>query len=397
MIEAKQIPLISTYLNRLDDTLKEKSRIEQASDRGKYPKYLAVSEAIDTYFIYHKLRACCSELSFRLFNNPQKLKHHLSDFKFIAIIKYEIAAYLDEEKNPDIVAYWNLFALLEESYKQTLTKKNEAKYVSEAAYHSYFEWLQKHRTKMILDDVQGILSILTNLVANSNLPKKYWFLLNNELINTLGKKEKLPKGVYKNIILLAYKVKDETIFQNMETNGLTKFTNRYEWAKKFCRAYEKRLLEDDRTYIPFCKSYIEYQKNNLKQAYQYLEGLDYSREMFIKLNIKVLHIQIMIDAILGGVHLRIDKQMSDKLTKVLGSLYKQINAEQSDLSTKHFLYYKNMYDFLQNIWKLYPKRVTMTLKELQQKRLSLKIEIKKCRLIHEQADWLLAKVEQIQR
>ena len=116
MINAKQIPFISIYLNRLDEILKEKSKIEGSDDRSKYPKYLEVSKVLDTYLVYHKLRTYCCELSFRLYNKAAKLNHDLKDFKYIDNIKEDIDNYLDEEYTIEIVAYWKLLPFLEKAY-----------------------------------------------------------------------------------------------------------------------------------------------------------------------------------------------------------------------------------------------------------------------------------------
>ena len=122
--------------------------------------------------------------------------------------------------------------------------------------------------------------------------------------------------------------------------------------------------------------------------------------MFIAMDIKMLHIKIMVDAIFTGENLRIDRNMSDKLEKVLENFYKQVNKEKENrqnLNAFTCSYYDNFQRFSQKIWNLYPRRVKLSLDELKEEREKLIADIRECQFIVTQADWLVEKVEQIKK
>lgn len=394
------------YFEIFEALMDECQKIEAESRREVYPRYKEASESLNTLFIYYKLRLYCSEISYRLLlSQEKKLAHTLKDFKCIDFIRNEIALLLEQiemtknteivekilKQQGNIVAYGYLFNFLE--------KYNNDKKIDALAYIKIFEWMQNHRKYILKDTIEGIFSILGSLAANIKEIQKYSFLANVEIINNFDEKQYLPTGVYKNVITLGLDIEDVELLQSLSDK---KINNKYQWAKAFCKKYEKRLKEDNNAmkgdkilYFEYCMGLIEFEQQNFEVAYTYLQNKKRKKGIFINAAIKMLQIKVMFELLLLN---NLDNEK--KLVRTIDNLRKFLENDSKDkkqLKKENQEYYINFLQLVRKMYRLEYKKQDKSAKILNEKKKKLMEEVEKCDVIKKQTAWFKVKLAQIKK
>lgn len=351
--------LDSKLYQQIQKAQKIRRAIEEKGERGVEPNLLNISHALDTYYVLNKLKIHCFYLSYRHIVQEESIPYHREDFQLMSVICH----WLDQQKDlHPVIDLYNRIRHLYEALEQS-TAADERKFVE------LLQVAKSHYDIQSLAENLDILSLLSNY-AILQLNKKdrrydyHFFVINYEMLRLQygpgqKKRTKIPASVFKNMVVVALRLKGPDIFFRLHIDGVGQgenpISNAQEWVSHFLEHYKFRLSKKDRTtYYPYCKALLEFKRGAYTKAYRTLQHPSGTREMFINLNIKVLYLQILYEVyILKPSILETDEIEIEKVAESMrGMIRYEVNKRKR--VSYQLQYFK---DFEQLFRKLYRLRL----------------------------------------
>ena len=278
----------------------KKKQIEAQGKRKIEPNLKRLSDALDEYFYFTKLKTYCAYLSYTQIIRPTKLDYHPKDFKLVSAIIKEVN--LAQFKHPAIKIYNKIRLLYESLSKEDLDYN--------PLYEETNQLLHEHLKIFTIEEILELYSFLSNFCVRkfNEGDKKYLeqhFLLNNELINLKyyrksSTRESLPATLFKNMVTVGAFLHQKPIFKSIKTLGLQSnekggYKNGFEWANPFIETYKKKLDKSIREiYVNYCKAYVAFHSGDFEKAYKTLGNPNYVQGIVFNLEVKLLYLKILL-------------------------------------------------------------------------------------------------------
>ena len=382
------------------EKIKEKERIhhlvksKEKDDEGR--SLLAISNAIDHFFIFYKLRNYCKIQSY---SKSFATDVNSYEIEFLSAIE----TWLVENLSPPlgIQAYSLIKELLENNYDLN-ANRGIIKKIEGILNAEQFNLHESHKVE--------IYSFLTTFcVKKINLGKTQYlsvlFSLYNEMINIEFHSgfETMPTSVYSNMINIAIKLKDHELFKSIYSKGLIGdggkmgFSDGIEWASKFAKFYYSRLEEKNRdSFYNYCLALIEFENENFHEANRILNRKTHIQGRFINLNWKSLHLKVLFE--LEYFDTTKNRSYYDDLEKLLENYRKQLNYESRYLNRLGytldiFKAFETIFKRLNNLYKKYYGRYLKGEKQFLKKKGQLIEDVNKISFLFK--PWFLEKLKAI--
>ncbi len=359
----EKVTLIKSYdRHLLEQIRREKAKKIQAETLGnptKPPAFDQLAAALDEYYIFQLLKNYCAYLNYKQVVHPQMIPYDRSVFPLIDPVINLVDSATDVA--PPIQLYNQIRTLFDERLPQYQAEK------------CYAEALELIRSNKILDKdiLMETLSMLSNFCIfqinkhnNDDYIEKL-FVINNEIlrIQYVGNSSKrlyIPASLFKNMVVTAYKIKSPQLFENLHTEGLdsnNNITNAHHWASSFVGAYKNRIPKTDRKkYVSYCLAYISFREKRIHEAYKQLINPLRLRGLFINMDIRLLHLQILFELQLHDPD-QLDKD-DISIHKYCGSLrhliaYDKNKKKQVAYQIDHYINFEKNYRELIRIYFRY--------------------------------------------
>ncbi len=276
--------------------------IEVQSDRSVAPRFDRLTDALDQYYCTNLLRIYCAFLSYQQLAHNHLLPYGQQTFRLIQPIVALIES--GEISNPFLQLFNHIRQLYEAPHSSPPAKADQ---------HFDIAWklVRRHLNANTTTICEEALSLLSNygIYRLNHGDKQYVekvFAINNEILRvrySYGKsKQKLPAGLYKNMVVTAFKIEGKSFWASLTAQGLLKHHAPNEpldatiWATKFTEIFKNYLLKKDRPkYYRFCQAYIAFKANNFPKAYKVLGNPSRLRGMFINMDIRLLHLMVLFE------------------------------------------------------------------------------------------------------
>lgn len=298
--------LMKTYnqllLIEIEQKKLERLRLEATSDRSQAPRFDEIALALDDYYFLNQLQLYCAYLSYKKMVRPELLNYDAKAFKLIGpIVKYIESG---EVSNPFLQIYNQIRILLEEKELSTSNFN--------ALFDQTFHLINNQNEPCYLEIKQEALSFLSNLsIRKMNEGKERFiesmFEVNNQILNlryieTGNNRFKIEVGLFKNMVVTAFKISNIDFFKKLKTVYLDQrdnakgFESATTWSTVFVQQCKNKLIKKERDkYVSFCEAYIAFQNNDFIKAYKILNNPTRLRGMFINMSIRQLHLQVLLD------------------------------------------------------------------------------------------------------
>jgi len=382
--------------------INEMKEIELLSKRTTYPKIIDASLALDELYVYEKLKAYCSELSYRLTFNEESLPHDLKQFRID-----DLSNLLRSQRFSGTQIFNQMRIFLEE---EMIGQDCSADQLL-----ATIQVIKESKKIIGPEDCLKAFSYMSNISIRQINKNRYQFskhfiISNSELLNlhTSMKKElSMPSyisSVYKSMISIALNVEEDSFFSSLNTLDLVKHfrneqpSNRFEWSIQFAKYYKRFLGKNEELYSKYCLGQIYYHQGNLRKAHEKLSDLKNVSTTFMNLSIKVLHLKTLYDSYMQSAgtkrpfnYIGYIEDVKQAYRKVLTNEKKQ----KKKLSKFHFYYYQTFYDCFFELYEfqgkyddIFGKKESLIreLVTLKQKFELLEFHFK---------DWLLLKLEEL--
>ena len=287
------------FLKRIEAEKRKRKNIEIAGKRNKEPNLIAISEALDYYFVLDKMRVYCAYLCYRQMMNQGLMGYEKSDFLLIdEVIKLVDAGII---KDP-LIHIYNCIRKLYEDF-HLMEDQVDERYLEIAAL------IDDYANKVSLEECEDLYSFLANFCIhriNCGVAAyaELYFKVSHQLLNFrygLGAEANpiLPGSVFKNIVVSAMKLKESTIFQSIAIYGIQEplnINNAFEWVAAFMKVYTPRLENTYQSvFLLYCQSLVAYEQGDYQKAFLILNNSKRVIGNFISLDVKMLKIKVMYD------------------------------------------------------------------------------------------------------
>ena len=380
--------------------LKEKRRQMEAEGSTKEaPPFLALSDLLDQYYVMNKIRLFCGFLSYSKFTHPAKLNYDRSAFSLMD----EVNKYIDKKStNTPILKLYHHIQLL-------LAYSNEDNFDEEIHFNAAINLLDQLGDTSFPSNSSEALSLLNNYCIkqynDGNKGSHRIFEIQNRMFNlTYGLTEKwpatIPPALYKNMVVLALRLKEKINFKEIYTVRLKSEDQKYgydsafEWANLFIETYNTALpSKDQKKFYTFCKAYLAFHKGEFVKAFHILDHPSHLRGLFIAFDFKVLYLMILMELRLtqpaliekNGVDLM---KFYDKFRK--GIEYEVVKGQQLSY---HLAYYQSFLKLFIHLLRLFNRQGQLYLHsdiKFQSELDKLEDNVEKC--IYPFKDWFNKKV-----
>lgn len=341
-------------LKKIQQEYDKRAKIEQIGKRDQEPNLLNISKALDEYYIFTKLKNHCMYLSYCKIVSEEKMPYKASDFRFISAILAELE--IRSFENP-IIDIYNKIRLLYDTSNSLITLDD---------FENLLAQISILTPKLNVDEGIEIYSLLTGYcIRKANQGEKDYsiqlFMIYNEMINlqygrNARKSKKLPPGMFKNMVVMAIILKDDALFNNLETahisiNPKLKGNKRtFAWIEEFIAFYKKKIdRKEAPNYVKFCEGLFKFEQKKYIQAYNVLNKPLHTHGLFINMDIKILYLKVLyeIETTQPG---RLKKDEIDLVLDAYRSLLRDSKRRKKDVSYQIYFYrtfqktYKQLHD-----------------------------------------------------
>jgi len=347
-------------LKKIQQEYDKRIKIQQIGKRDKEPNLLNISNRLDEYYIFTKLKNYCLYLSYRNIVSEAKMPYNASDFKLMPAILEELDTHSFEHP---IIEVYNQIRLLYE---------NGNAFVTPSDFENLLTKIAELTPKLNVDEGIEIYSFLTTYFVRKVNEEQtdYQILLfktYNQIINLRygrnnRKRMPLPPGMYKNMVVMAIILKDSDIFDTLETAHISikkslKGTKRtFAWIEKFIDIYQKKIERKEApNYVKLCKSLLFFEQEKYVDAYNTLDYPLHAHGLFINMDIKILYLKVLYEIeTTKPTTLKKDKVETLKFLEAYRALLrdnkkrkKRLNY-QEDFYNAFYSVYKQLYDVYYN-------------------------------------------------
>jgi len=287
-------------LKRIAAEQLKKRQIEAQGKRKIEPNLKKISDALDDYYLFGKLKVYCSYLSYTQIISQEKLAYKKKDLQLIEPVLEKLNS--DCYQHPAIIIY-NKIRLLFESLIVEETKIQLSNYEDTATL------IKNSQKTFTVEERLELYSFLSNFCikkVNGGFTA-YWerlFLLNNEIINLKyfrkrSINEVLPANFFKNVVSVALRLSNTPLSSPIQTIALKApteegFDNRLEWVKQFIEVYHLKLEKSARQlYYNYATASIAFHEGNYKLAFEQLGNPSHIQEVIFNLDLKMLLLKIL--------------------------------------------------------------------------------------------------------
>lgn len=370
-----------------------REKIHKEGIRDIEPNLLAISIALDEYFVFNKLKIYCELLSYQKIFTHRITKYDDSHFSMI-----DESFNLINEKYLKQNSLFQIFWYIKELY-ENFDSKNQNNFTQ------LLNIINNIHSELTEKEILEIFSYLSNFcIKKINLGEenylKQLLKINCKMVSivySLDSGSELPVGVFKNIVINSLKIKETEFYNEVKLEGVesdnksNEFVNYTEWIKKFIIVYSKSLSKKHQeTYKKYCLASLEFEKKNFNNAHILLEQLKGKRGVFINLDIKRLLVMTQFE------RFNIPETRSDafdRLEKALEAYRGQIRYVKSlkQLNYQIDLYFE-FYQFCQKLFSVSCKDTGIYYKDssYNTQKNKLKNEIIKHNPLNK--EWLLEKI-----
>ncbi|MEL7117965.1 MAG: hypothetical protein AAFO07_00940, partial [Bacteroidota bacterium] len=280
----------------------QRSIIQEKGKRDIEPRLLSISNALDDYFIYEKLRVYCSFLSYNIIVHQDRIGYDASRFELMPAILE-----LLEKKTSDfplIIIFQKLKKLYEMvngnsfSEDQVLTQFDQLEKV-----------IEENHKDIPNEELEEIYSHLTNFAIYKLNNEHKSYLLKNlkynlHLINLqepYGKNSVINPGMYKNTIVLITQASHLNDFVITDYLKHWKGRNPLDWADFIAERYKHFLPDGNESiYYNYCKAWISFCAKDYLNAFERINIKKQITEIFINFDYKVLKLRILLELEIQG-------------------------------------------------------------------------------------------------
>jgi len=363
MQEYEQYTQEDILLSHIHQAQNKSDIIEQSGKRNKEPNLLEISNAYDNYFIYGKLKVYCKYLSYSKVVNEKLIDYKIDDFVYLKMILSRLE---DSKITNQGVYIYNKIRLLYELPEDT----------PEREIYTHIDFLRNEilnrKSEFNESDLLELYSFLTDYsVRQLNLRKEslaeLFIQCNNDLLNLLYIKSSrervyLDPGTFKNIIVIAYRIKNNNFFNRLKTNGIRAenkaigYRDVDEWVGKFIECYSSFLADEFSNYHVYGKAFYQFKAALFEDAYFTISKYGKARGEFINVSIKVLFLITIFEIHLTNPKLLEENEVDvEKILNQLKSLLSENSSWRQPLSKLHITLYNNFLRYYKIIFKLYNK------------------------------------------
>ena len=267
--------------------------IETKGKRKTEPNLLIISNALDDYYFYNKLKVYCAYLSYSILVNADKLAYEEVDFSYMESIITIIQEKMMD--NPIL----KTFIKIVELFKNINKPEKEISSI----FQETLELQMINKDVLSMEESLEIYSLLSNICIyrlnnNHSQYKNSLIKVNTYMIDIIYQMGKsIQATLFENIVLTAIKLKDKRIYNHIKIeqlkpdNPIFGFKDNYEWVEKFMSLYKAGLDEDGKRYhYPYCQAILHFYKKDFHLAHKILYKFQ-PRGMFIGMNAKMLYLQ----------------------------------------------------------------------------------------------------------
>ncbi len=377
--------------------LKEEKRkrleILDEGDRRKEANLLNISNTLDDYYFFSKLKLYCEYLSYQNIVGKELVQYEAQDFRLLeAVLTIIQNEYLESSDVFNI--YWNF----KELYERFEVDQHEL-------FYNTLKRIEKIVAELDEEDISEVFSFLSNYCIRKINDGNETYLenllyINIEIINalySLDSNRHLLPALFLNSIKTALRIENDAFFNTLNSKDISShlsFKNRLEWTGKFIEVYAPTLSDKQKNILyHYTLALLEFERKDFEKAHQILKNIERKKGLFINLNIKKIFIQIQFE------------RFENRDSKLAAFSELQTGLEAYRGSIKHYkskpkLNYQlqlhdDFYKLCQKLFNLYKKNgFAYKNAAYHQKRTDLEEEIKQLKNNPHQ-NWLLEKVQSL--
>ncbi|MCG8331945.1 MAG: hypothetical protein MI974_29935 [Chitinophagales bacterium] len=294
-------------LQRIESALVKRKEAERKTPKIEVPNFKEISDAIDTFHIYHKLKVYSGFLSAYYIFGEESNSCTKEDLLFIEEIMCLLDSQYIERVEPPICIYYLICKIFQQldSTKDIgiVTMVNKALKVLEG------------QNLLSVEEELEAYSLLNN-VCIKKMNKDYtkavfkekFVWINNKLLNINAKglrenKIQIQPRLFRNIVSTALNISNDSFFTSLSSYGFRasnpsgKFINGNDWIINFITYYKEKLNDSNpkvnEVYTSYCLAKLAFKKKNFEEAYRILNNPARVQGTFVNLFLKVLHLKIL--------------------------------------------------------------------------------------------------------
>jgi len=292
----------------IEVAIQARRKIEQEGRRGKEPYLKRISDALDEYYFYNKLKVYCGYLSYSLIINPQKIDYTRNDFLLMQMIVPTIESKLI--KNKVIRTY----LCIKELYDCINNKQNNSDQLLEETLNSIassIELVSKQEGIELYSFLTNLCTWMLNSTTTPEHKKEYYSkkyliaaigIIKLEIEDKSKKIKKIPAQLFRNIVTISINLLENSFFNQKEIFHIKEFSfknelpNKLDWINAFI-GYFKNGLPDKESdvYYLYCKALVEFKKGNHKISYSLLKKNLHKQELFTSLSLRILYLMVLFE------------------------------------------------------------------------------------------------------
>ncbi len=319
----------------------KRTKRENVSNLNHDPNLLNISNAADEYYVLLKLKTYCAYLNWQKIINAEKIPYSEKDFRLINCIITEVENGSFQEP---LIELYNQIRLL---------YQNKA-----VDFDQLIEQTRQLTDKINTDEGLEIYSFLTSICTQKinqgeNQRRKTLFLLYNDMLKLFAKNKRkktiLPSYLFKNMVSIALYLKDDPIFDSLETPLISKLKDdsihkNLQWTQQFIEVYQKNIdKKTAATFLDYSKALLAFHQQKYGRAYHHLQYSLNTHGLFINMDYKILYLKTLYELQYSPKEvLKIpDKDLKDTI-----EAYRKLLAYETQEAQKlgyHYEYYDVFY------------------------------------------------------
>lgn len=339
----------------------KKQKIQASGKRQMEPNLLGISDTLDGYYFFCKLKNYCAYLDYRLLVKAETIKYQQSDFKLMDAIIEEVEQQSFE--NAPLLYIYN-------QIRRLLVASSDEKSQETTDFDKLFANVNQIALKLPSDEAVEIYSYLSNYcIRQQNKGNKAFivrlFQVYNEMLNLKAhkKRPKIPinHGIFKNMVMSALYLKNTALFETFKTFGLqpndsTGFKDAFEWIQKFIDVYQYKIEKKNRpVYVNYCRGILAFEQKDFKKALSFVQESHHIQDMFINFDNKILYLKVLFEIFIQKNKQEIDLTIQ-KIWESYRGLLKDEQKKKKRLEPKHYDYYETFHKYYDRLYKLSPYR-----------------------------------------
>jgi len=288
------------FYQKLTQTIDKLRKIERSGRRDIEPDFLAISNALDDYYLLSKLKVYCEYLSYSQIVRTDNISYRYEDF---SLIRQMIDAVEDSRLDRPIFKIYNLIRELFSDLKDDVVRKNDV-------YLSLINLIEDNRVVIESEDLLHMYSFATNYCIRriNEGDERFYKLFIEANVLLLGivasspsrGAEQIPPSSVINVVGVALKIEDNSFFLNLnnyhsqEIDMERLVMDRFDWIEGFLTFHKRRENKKEPSVVyAYCTALLEHTRGNNGKAYRALYNSSRKSGVFLKMLIRILYLKIL--------------------------------------------------------------------------------------------------------